>query len=351
MDRAIEMERSRSDRTGGVFSLLLLDIAEDRQAELARILDKRLRITDVSGVFRDGRIAILLPDTPLIGAKKVVADLMEAFSSNTPWPECEILVHPGDELGNDWPHRDQGDDGASRRKTADISESASGRFASGDDRRSHESVARVSPLEATIAKQLPLWKRSMDIVGAVAGIVLSAPVIVVAAIAIKLTSRGPVFYSQLRDGHAGRPFPIFKLRTMVVTADKQKKELLALNEQEGAAFKITSDPRVTAIGRILRATSLDELPQFWNVLNGSMSLVGPRPLPSDEAILFERWQRLRLQAVPGLTCTWQVSGRSHIVFRDWVRMDIRYIQDMTPWNDIKLLLRTIPAILSRKGAH
>lgn len=351
MARAIEMERSRSDRTGGVFSLLLLEIEEDYLTKLAQILHKRLRITDVSGIFRDGRIALLLPDTPLVGAKKVVADLMEMLSPNEPWPKCEILVHPGDELGNDWPPRDHNGDGVSRRKVVDVSRSASGRSVSGEDRRSHESVSRVSPLEATIAKQMPLWKRSMDIVGAIAGLILSAPVILVAAIAIKLTSRGPVLYSQLRDGHAGRPFPIFKLRTMVVTADKQKKDLLALNEQEGAAFKITGDPRVTGIGRILRATSLDELPQFWNVLNGSMSLVGPRPLPCDEAILCERWQRVRLQSVPGLTCTWQVSGRSHIVFRDWVRMDIQYIQDMSPWNDIKLLLRTIPAILSRKGAH
>jgi lipopolysaccharide/colanic/teichoic acid biosynthesis glycosyltransferase len=351
MARAIEMERSRSDRTGGVFSLVLLDVAEDRQAELAHNLNKRLRITDVSGVFRDSRIAILLPDTPIVGAKKLVVDLMEAFSPNRPWPECEILVHPGDELGNDWPSREQNGDSASRRKVVNVSRTASERSVLGDDRRSHESVSHISPLEATIAKQMPLWKRSMDIVGAVTGLILSMPVILIAAIAIKLTSRGPVFYSQMRDGHAGRPFPILKLRTMVVTADKQKKALLALNEQEGAAFKITSDPRVTAIGRILRATSLDELPQFWNVLNGSMSLVGPRPLPCDEAILCERWQRVRLQSVPGLTCTWQVSGRSHIVFRDWVRMDIRYIQDMSPWNDIKLLLRTIPAILSRKGAH
>ena len=144
---------------------------------------------------------------------------------------------------------------------------------------------------------------------------------------------------------------MWKFRTMVANAEAKKADLMALNEQDGPAFKIKRDPRTTAVGRFLRKTSLDELPQLWNVLRGDMSLVGPRPLPCREADGCEPWQRRRLDVVPGLTCIWQVRGRSSVSFADWVRMDVEYIENQSIGADLKLLLLTVPAIVLRKGAH
>jgi lipopolysaccharide/colanic/teichoic acid biosynthesis glycosyltransferase len=143
---------------------------------------------------------------------------------------------------------------------------------------------------------------------------------------------------------------MFKFRTMVVGAEELKQDLLALNEQDGPAFKITHDPRGTRIGRFLRCTTIDELPQLWNVLRGDMSLVGPRPLPCAESDACLPWQRRRLHVTPGMTCIWQVSGRSQVSFAEWVRMDLRYIRSLTLGHDLKLLAQTVPAVILRKGA-
>ena len=140
-----------------------------------------------------------------------------------------------------------------------------------------------------------------------------------------------------------------KFRSMVVDAEARKQELMARNEQDGPAFKLKADPRVTPLGRWLRATSIDELPQLWNVFRGDMSLVGPRPLPCNESDACAGWQRRRLEATPGLTCIWQVQGRSRVSFTEWVRMDIRYIASQSFWSDVMLLLRTLPALIFRRG--
>jgi lipopolysaccharide/colanic/teichoic acid biosynthesis glycosyltransferase len=171
-----------------------------------------------------------------------------------------------------------------------------------------------------------------------------------AALAIKITSRGGVFFTQYRDGLGGRPFRMLKFRTMRLGADDEKQALRQHSEQDGPAFKIKDDPRLTTVGRFLRATSIDELPQLWNVLRGEMSLVGPRPLPCDESARCRRWQRRRLEVTPGLTCIWQVSGRNLLPFEEWMRMDLRYVDGRSFWTDLNLLLWTIPAVLSRKGA-
>jgi lipopolysaccharide/colanic/teichoic acid biosynthesis glycosyltransferase len=143
---------------------------------------------------------------------------------------------------------------------------------------------------------------------------------------------------------------MFKFRTMRVGADAQKHALRQRSQQDGPAFKMKNDPRLTLVGRVLRATSIDELPQLWNVLRGEMSLVGPRPLPCDESAGCRRWQRRRLEVTPGLTCIWQVSGRNLVAFDEWMRMDLRYVDSRSPWLDFKLLVKTLPAVLSRKGA-
>ena len=180
----------------------------------------------------------------------------------------------------------------------------------------------VGSLQELLVRRMPLWKRAIDFVGAAFGLLLLSPLFMTVAAAIKLTSPGPVVFKQRRAGLGGRPFTIYKFRTMCVDAEAKKKALRALSEQDGPAFKLTHDPRVTRIGRILRKTSIDELPQLWNVLKGDMSLVGPRPLPVDESEGCEQWQKRRLDVTPGLTCIWQIKGRSEVTFAEWVRMDV-----------------------------
>lgn len=172
------------------------------------------------------------------------------------------------------------------------------------------------------------------------------------AIAIKLTSSGPVFFKQQRSGQNGRPFTLYKFRTMVTNAEQSKHELAAMNEMSGPVFKITNDPRVTPLGKFLRKYSLDELPQLWNVFLGDMSLVGPRPLPVDEVKRFsDLAHRRRLSVKPGLTCLWQIGGRNQIFdFKDWVRLDLEYIDNWSLWLDLKILLLTIPAVFRGTGA-
>jgi len=193
-------------------------------------------------------------------------------------------------------------------------------------------------------------KRAMDLAGAVFALTLLAIPMIVIAILIKLTSKGPVFFAQERLGMNHRPFRMLKFRTMVVNAEELKKELEAKNEMNGPVFKMRRDPRVTPVGRILRKLSLDELPQFLNVLKGDMSLVGPRPPIASEVERYEWWQRRRLSTRPGLTCFWQISGRNEIDFEDWMRLDLRYIDNWSLWLDVELILRTIPAVLRGRGA-
>jgi len=194
-------------------------------------------------------------------------------------------------------------------------------------------------------------KRLFDLVGATVALVLSAPVLLLAALLIKLESRGPVFYKSTRIGRGGRPFTFYKLRSMVNGADRHRHHLTHLNETDGPVFKMCNDPRITRVGRFLRTTSIDEIPQFFHVLGGSMSLVGPRPPIPEEVAQYEPWQMRRLDVRPGLTCLWQISGRSRIGFQEWMRLDLEYIKHQSVMLDLKILLRTIPAVLSREGAY
>ena len=195
-------------------------------------------------------------------------------------------------------------------------------------------------------------KQIMDFTGALLAVIFLSPIMVGVAIVIKFTSRGPVFFKQMRSGLNGSPFTIYKFRTMVTNAEQLQHELAAMNEMTGPVFKITSDPRVTPIGKWLRKSSLDELPQLFNILRGEMSIVGPRPLPVDETKrINDAAHRRRLSVKPGLTCLWQVSGRSEIKeFKDWVRLDLEYIDNWSLWLDIKIILRTFPVVLWGAGA-
>ncbi len=195
-------------------------------------------------------------------------------------------------------------------------------------------------------------KQLLDYVGAFILLVGFSWLLIPLALLVKLTSPGPIFFRQQRSGLNGRPFTLYKFRTMVTNAEQLKHELAAMNEMNGPVFKVTNDPRITPFGKLLRKFSFDEWPQLYNVLRGEMSLVGPRPLPVDEVRRFDDLaHRRRLSVKPGLTCLWQISGRNNVKeFRDWVRLDLEYIDRWSLWLDIKILFRTIPAVLSGVGA-
>ena len=193
-------------------------------------------------------------------------------------------------------------------------------------------------------------KRLLDVTVSALLLVLAMPVIVLAALAIKLGSPGSVVFKQERIGLNGRIFTLYKFRTMIERAHELRLEMSHLNEMTGPVFKMVDDPRVTTVGRILRRFSLDELPQLWNVFKGDMSLVGPRPPIPEEVKSYRRWHRRRLSMKPGLTCLWQVSGRNKIDFDHWMQLDLQYIDNWSPSLDLKILLRTIPAVLSGRGA-
>ena len=195
-------------------------------------------------------------------------------------------------------------------------------------------------------------KRAIDVVGSLVGMVLLSPVFLGIALAVKLTSPGPVIFAQVRVGRYGRHFRFYKFRSMYVDAEERKKELLAKNEsKDGVIFKMKDDPRITKVGKFLRRTSLDELPQLWNVFIGDMSLVGPRPPVPKEVQEYTLEDRKRLDVIPGITCLWQIRGRSEIPFHEQVRLDKEYILAPSVWTDIKILLKTIPAIIGGKGAY
>lgn len=192
-------------------------------------------------------------------------------------------------------------------------------------------------------------KRCLDIVGALVLLVLLSPLLLGVVVVLTITTRGQPLFGQERVGHCGRRFRMYKFRTMRLDADKLQH--LVQNEKDGPIFKNRQDPRVTRLGRWLRKTSIDELPQLVSVLLGEMSLVGPRPPVPKEVAKYKAWQRRRLAVKPGLTCLWQVSGRSDIGFDDWVRMDIWYVQNQDLWTDLKLLVRTPLSVVTCRGAY
>jgi lipopolysaccharide/colanic/teichoic acid biosynthesis glycosyltransferase len=304
--RVIDHERARADRTRQPFSLITLGWRRRRQPEataaLVRALNERLRCTDAVGWMAEDVVAVVLVDTDAAGARAAARAILDRYPAAIAPLQCAIATYPDD------------------------------------------------PMDGLFVQRMPPGKRLGDIVGAAIGLVLSAPLIALAIVAMKITSPGPAFFTQQRAGLGGRPFTIYKLRTMSDGAAAARASLAAQNEVDGAAFKLRRDPRVTRVGRLLRHLSIDELPQFWNVLVGDMSLVGPRPLPCDEAAACAPWQRHRLDVTPGLTGIWQVSGRNDVPFTDWMRMDLRYVRNRSLQQDATVMLRTVPAVLSGKGA-
>jgi lipopolysaccharide/colanic/teichoic acid biosynthesis glycosyltransferase len=325
--RMLERERARVDRWGGQFSLLTLGTGSRGTGQttlkfLLPALRRRLRLTDEMGWLDRHHVGVILPNSPAWGAWTVADDLCREFPPTVPIPTCAVYVYP------------------TQLPVVNENGAVATRAPGGRTARA---------MEVLFCRRLPLWKRACDLLGAGAGLILSFPVMLLIGAAIKATSPGPVLFTQWRRGLGGRPFRMYKFRSMVSDAEARKRHLIALNEQDGPAFKIKGDPRVTVTGRWLRATSLDELPQLWNVLRGDMSLVGPRPLPLAESDACEVWQRNRLDCTPGLTCLWQARKRLEVSFTQWMRMDIRYLRSRSFWGDVKLMIETVPAVFFGKN--
>lgn len=384
MELLLCKERMRCDRYSQFFSLIVIELKQagtastDRQIHLlAKILHKRLRLTDEIGYLLKGGLGVMLPMTELHGAKVVQNSILIAATRNGLSLDTQIFTYSG----IDKPHL--GDEDSTNASDSEFD------FDEGHEPSVQDTVVESEPFSARgslapltmkrivradnvsqsripavskgvsadtthpeyICPRYPIWKRCTDIVGASIGLMLALPVILLAAIAIKLTSKGPVFFRQLRSGQFGNAFPMYKLRTMVVDAEQLKAKLEMLNERDGPAFKLKNDPRVTRIGGLLRKTGIDELPQLWNVLIGHMAIVGPRPLPCSEASKCEQWHRRRLDTKPGLTCTWQISKSRQISFSEWMRMDLKYTDSRTFFGDLRLIFKTAMAVFLGRVGH
>jgi lipopolysaccharide/colanic/teichoic acid biosynthesis glycosyltransferase len=207
------------------------------------------------------------------------------------------------------------------------------------------------PFEIKSGVLYSVSKRMFDILLSLLALVLLVPIIPLIAVMIKLDTPGPVFFRQERVGRKGRIFRFYKFRSMFVGAETRRKDVEALNEQDGPVFKLRSDPRVTNVGRFLRRSSLDEIPQIFNVVRGEMSVVGPRPPLPSEVEHYQQWHWRRLEVTPGITCFWQISGRSHLSFNEWMRLDMEYLKHRGFKTDLLIFLKTIPAVIARKGAY
>ncbi len=346
IDAILHRECARCERNGHEFSLVIIGTAGDstpRQLKrLAGYLCRRARATDEIGWFDSRRLCVVLPDTSEEGAIAFASDYTESANHRGLSPVCDVLSYHGQM------HSDN------ERLTAE--QIATGIEEAGRDipleqQRQFPTMQLVESRMVTnlLVRPLPWWKRLVDLGIGSMTLLAALPVMAFIALMIKFSDRGPVFFSQRRAGLGGKPFTIYKFRTMIMGAEAIKDQLREKSEQDGPAFKIKHDPRITRIGRFLRETSLDELPQLFNVLKGDMSLVGPRPLPVEESNRCATWHRRRLDVTPGLTCIWQIKGRGNVTFAEWIRMDRRYIRARTFWVDLKLILMTVPAVLLRRG--
>ena len=391
----LRRERSLADRGNRVFTMIVLrrhrgDV-EDVDV-LAKRLKKRLRETDLVGRLDENSLGILLTDTQPEGAVPVANFIDRVVDPLGLEMERKLYVYPSSSEAHPLSHgpsnglsngrKDDADDGnafmpadpaatpvayAGDEEPApgfDVDPAAPARPSSQPNEAAAVGKDRVPDIAAgmsahwtigdlwtELVEPLPAWKRSLDVAFASAGLLALAPVFLCVAIAIKIDSPGPIFFSQQRLGRGRRPFRFYKFRSMTVDAEDRRAELESGNETEGPTFKIRNDPRKTRVGRLIRRSSIDELPQLWNVLKGDFSLVGPRPPIPDEVERYERWQKRRLDVAGGLTCIWQVNGRSEVAFEEWMRMDLRYVAKNGFWVDMKLLVKTFRAVLSGRGAY
>jgi len=323
MRHEVERLRIQSQSTGDKFAIISIDCSPTTARPLSNILEEIDRVdelrndgwaheTIVGWIGRD-QLAVLLPNASPMDAWQYAQKIREHCVSDG--SAVQVFVNHETRLS-----------------------------------RTAEGPVQMKSVDALFLRPMEPWKRWLDVTLASIALLGALPFLLVAALLIKLTSQGPVIFSQRRVGFGGTPFPIYKLRTMRQDADDIKDDYRADNEVDGLGFKIENDPRVTTIGRILRKTSLDELPQLWNVICGHMSIVGPRPLPCNDWHPTDLWMNARHDVKPGITCTWQITGRSSVSFEEWMMMDIDYIESRDLSMDLRLIAQTVPAVISQRGA-
>jgi lipopolysaccharide/colanic/teichoic acid biosynthesis glycosyltransferase len=311
---------------------------------LVKLIGRNVRATDEKGRLGRYLLGLMLVDTSAAGARAVVDRLEGLALREKLHVRFETRVYAPD----DSDFNSQGGTPGGRRDSdqsypVELAGSELAKTLRVDSPTREFETARHSLMHGVL-------KRSVDIVGASIGLVIAAPVIGAAAIAIRATSSGPAFFTQLREGRNGSVFRIFKLRTMYTGAEAQQATLRALSERDGPAFKMKNDPRVTPVGQFLRTSCIDELPQLLNVLLGHMSLVGPRPLPVQESRACAHWHRRRLDVRPGITCHWQINKGNVESFDDWMRLDLAYVDRGSLWSDFRLMLQTITVPLAGRGS-
>ncbi len=380
----LKKEVYRSDRREFARDLGLVRLKTDAIDDLffdsssfSAVLD-RLRISDTIGWYQ-GDLSILLPESDRDGTLKVANEITSLLADSGVRVDAEVSTYPFDdelvaladevramcgEVDNDSEEDDDDNDpftggrrdGRHRGVPSAKSKNFSGPQGQEDGQKEevlafHEAGnVQVTKHRFVPVTRTPWWKRGVDIVGAGAGLIVLSPLLAAAAISIKCSSKGPIFFLQKREGKDGHEFGIVKFRTMVTNAEELQEGLLEKSEQDGPAFKLTDDPRVTKIGKYLRKSCIDELPQLWNVLKGDMSLVGPRPLPLKESLACTAWQRARLSVLPGLTCTWQAYGGRDVKFAQWMQMDLDYIKRRSFFFDLRLIFDTACIALLHRGS-
>ena len=372
----LEKECARSNRNEHSFSLVIFDVDRPRAdsaevCQLARLLTNRVRLTDEVGWFDKQRIAVLLPYTSAEGAWKLAEDICQAFSVDVLRTGCKVYTYP-----SNW-FADRNHNGHSaqlhlqgespeRNTTRSQGLASPAKHAEGENtkftvRPPTSAVpscqAAKQALEPVLGRSFPVWKRAMDVVGALLGLIVLSPLMLLTAVFIKIVSPGPVFFKQQRMGYIGKTFTMWKFRTMKVNADTSSHQhyltkliVDAAHNSEKSAQpmrKVVDDSQIIPFGKLLRRTFIDELPQLINVLRGEMSLVGPRPPIPYEVEKYLCWHEQRLEAVPGMTGLWQVSGKNHLTFNEMVRLDIQYCRGRSFWLDVKILLMTPLVIVSQ----
>ncbi len=354
--KAIERERFRSDRNGFPFSLLTFEVIDGEgqvlvEAEFIKRLTKRVRATDIVGWFDERHLAVLLPETSEEGAQALATDIDKRLVQTGKVPPCRIYTYPDRLLahlgvtatGNGASRGANGVDGGQSVHTAVVD---------GGDHivANNRCDCIVHGLGSFFNVRIPWWKRTMDVVLSSVGLLLTAPIMAVLALLIKGVSPGPVLFKQERVGYGGKVFNLYKFRTMHTGVDnsEHRKYMSRLIEGDVPMAKLDGgrDPRIIPCGRFIRKSCLDELPQLFNVLKGDMSLIGPRPCLPYEAEKFLRWHARRFDVVPGITGWWQVNGKNKTTFKEMIRYDIEYSNKLSVWMDIKILVKTIPAVLS-----
>jgi lipopolysaccharide/colanic/teichoic acid biosynthesis glycosyltransferase len=343
----VRLERLRSHRRGIPFCVLKVCLvggsrSHSEMARLTRLVSFNIRATDEKGRLGRFILGVLLVDTPESGAATVMTRLSELAEKEQLEIRLEMRAYDVERFGDDDIDSQSGSGSREERVHVQLAGAGLGR-----------SLRIDRPLSVGLSKRghfHAFGKRSMDLVGSAVGLVFAIPIIAAAAVAIRMTSTGPAFFMQLREGRNGETFRIFKLRTMYNDAEAKQAELRKLSERDGPAFKMKHDPRVTPVGQFLRTSCIDELPQLLNVFLGHMSLVGPRPLPVSESRACAPWHRRRLDVRPGITCHWQINKSRVDSFDEWMRLDLSYVDRSNMWSDVKLLVKTISVPLAGRGS-